>query len=389
MFFNLDKASKQNLLNEYKQEALNYQQKKLNEKQKRIQEEKEYLAKREQEEKEANDKLIREKQERKNAQMEEYQLMLMNTKNKTPGYRYNSFKNKNEIVLNNWGGQEINHSIQNRQENPNQNENQKLSKRNNTNLEVNVLTQGNAELDSPWYGRRGRGTFRNEDHLGNLFNYNIDDKEINKYFRDEKENKQKMYKDLLFSQFQEAKNKNLNLFGTNDPVIVDRKRRRYLSENPYARKDNYEFGKSTLTHNPILDPQNNMDYNKYLRFSESNNNINSNINNYQADNNIHVQQNNNYEQNLGNKNIKKDNTNNIKFDEFKSNNYDTSNMKMGGKSNNFTPIELNSQNNNYNNNINYGGNQVGQSQNNGYMNNSFRPTPSGERIRQAAASNFF
>jgi hypothetical protein len=31
MFFNLDKTSKQNLLNEYKQEALNYQQKKLDE----------------------------------------------------------------------------------------------------------------------------------------------------------------------------------------------------------------------------------------------------------------------------------------------------------------------------------------------------------------------
>ena len=388
MFFNLDKTSRQNLLNEYKQEALNYQQKKLDEKQKRIQEEREYIAKREKEEKEANDKLIRERQERKNAQMEEYQSMLMKNKNKTPGYRYNSFKNKNEIVLNNWGGQEINHNIQNRPQNQNQNENQKLPQTNNANLEVNILTQGNADLDTPWYGRRGRGAFRNEDHLGNLFNYNIDDKEINKYLRDEKENKQKIYKDLLYSQFQEAKNKNLNLFGTNDPVIVDRKKRRYLSENPYARKDNYEFGKSTLTHNPILDPQNNMDYNKYLRFSESNSNIN-NRNNYQTNNNIHVQQN-NYEQNIGNQNIKNDYNNiNRKFDEFKSNNYDTSNMKMGGRSNNFTPIELNSQNNINNNNLNYGGNQVGQNQNNGYINNSFRPTPSGERIRQAAASNFF
>ena len=33
--------------------------------------------------------------------------------------------------------------------------------------------------------------------------------------------------------------------------------------------------------------------------------------------------------------------------------------------------------------------QMGQNQSNGYVNNSFRPTPSGERIRQAAASNFF
>ena len=386
MFFNLDKTSKQNLLNEYKQEALNYQQKKIDERQKRIQEEREYIAKRDQEEKEANDKLNRQKQERKNAQMEEYQSMLMQKKNKIPGFRYNSFKNKHEIVLNNWGGQEINHNIQSRSENQNQNENQKLTPTNISNIENNILTQGNAELDTPWYGRRGRGTFRNEDHLVNLFNYNIDDKEINKYFRDEKENKQKMYKDLLYSQFQEAKNKNLNLFGTNDPVIVDRKRRRYLSENPYARKENYEFGKSNLTHNPILDPQNNMDYNKYLRFSESNSNIN-NRNNYQV-NNIHTQQN-NFEQNLGNQN-KNNDYNNRKYDDFKSNNYDSSNMQRGGMNNNFTPIQLNSQNNiNNNNNLNYEGNKVGQNQNNGYINNSFRPTPSGERIRQAAASNFF
>ena len=32
MFFNLDKTAKQNLINLYKQKALNYQQKKLNEK---------------------------------------------------------------------------------------------------------------------------------------------------------------------------------------------------------------------------------------------------------------------------------------------------------------------------------------------------------------------
>ena len=47
MFFNLDKNTKQNLFNQYKQEAINYRQKKSNEKQRRIQEEREYLAKRE------------------------------------------------------------------------------------------------------------------------------------------------------------------------------------------------------------------------------------------------------------------------------------------------------------------------------------------------------
>ena len=45
MFFNLDRNSKQNLFNQYKQDAIDYRQKKNIEKQRRIQEEREYLAK--------------------------------------------------------------------------------------------------------------------------------------------------------------------------------------------------------------------------------------------------------------------------------------------------------------------------------------------------------
>ena len=77
------------------------------------------------------------------------------------------------------------------------------------------------------------------------------------------------------------------------------------------------------------------------------------------------------------------------FEEFKSNNYNLNDMNMNrGGVNNYTPISLNSQNNFNNNNLNYGTNQIGPNQNNGYNTNSFRPTPCGERIRQAAASNF-
>lgn len=381
MFFNLDKNSKQNILNEYKQEALNYHQKKKDERQKRIQEEREYIAQREKLEKEADEKIYREKLQRKNTQMEEYQSMLMKTKNNIPGYRHNSYKN--DIILNNWGGQEINHQIQN---NPKiQNKNTNTNEQTNvSNLENNIIAQNNEDSNSSWRGRRGRGEFRNEDHLNNLLNdNNINNQDINNYMKGEKEYKQKKYKDLLYSQFKEANNKNLDLYGTNDPVILERKRKRYLSENPYAKKNNYEFGNSTLSHNPITNPQNNMDYNKYLRFSESNNNINNrnNINNINTINNYRTQ-NNNFEQNLGNQLL---NNNKRPIDEFKSNNYDTSNMNMNRRD----------INNNYNQNIlnpniiNNSGNQIVQNQNNGYVNNSFRPTPSGERIRQAAASNFF
>ena len=107
---------------------------------------------------------------------------------------------------------------------------------------------------------------RNEDHLANLLNDNRNDQEINNLYKVEKQNKERMYKDLYYSQFQEANNKNLNLYGTNDPLILERKRKKYLIENPYAKKNNYEFGKSNLVHNPITDPQNNMEYNKYLKF---------------------------------------------------------------------------------------------------------------------------
>ena len=380
MFFNLDKNSKQNLLNEYKQEAQNYYQKKKEERQRRIQEEREYLAQRELLEKEADEKVYREKMKKKNAQMKEYQTMLKNKSN-FPGYRHNS--NKNDIVLNNWGGQERNYLTIPRV--------QSQTQINNQNFGSIIIPQG--KQDSPWRGRR-RG-YKNEDHMRNLLNDNRNDQEINNHIKEENEYKQKLYKDLLFSQYEEAKSKNLNLYGTNDPLILERKRKRHLSENPYAKKSTYEFGKSNLTHNPITDPQNNIYYNKYLKFSESSNNLNNRNNNYQK-------QNNNYEQNLGNINynnnyniINNSNYNNIKSvnnnNAINNNNYNNNFNKIQPleefKGSNYEPNSFNG--NNYNTNLNSEGNKMTQNQNDGYINNPFRQTPSGERIRQAAASNFF
>ena len=378
MFFNLDKNTKQNLFNQYKQEAINYRQKKSNEKQRRIQEEREYLAKRELLEKEADERIYKEKLQRKNAQREEYNSMLIKTKNNIPGYRHNSNKGK-EIVLNNWGGQEKSHQIQ-IQSNP-----KSPPEQNEVTKEFFPIPQGES---LPWKGKK---LYKNEDHLNNFLNDDRNDQELNKYINSEKEYKQKLYKDLFYSQFQEATNKNLNLFGTNDPLIVERKRKRYLSQDPFTKNNNYEFGKSNLSHNPIVDPQNNMEYNKYLKFSESQRNIN-NRGNYQMSNinmdyqvNPNSNNNNNYNNNLNNNN----NFNNINYmnrmEDFESNNYDTSKIKVGMKLNN-------NYGNNLINNENYNNNNFRNEQNqnnNGYNNNSFRPTPSGERIRQAAASNFF
>ena len=399
MFFNLDKNSKQSLFNQYKQDAIDYRQKKNIEKQRRIQEEREYLAKRELLEKEADERIYREKLLRKNAQREEYNSMLMKTKKNIPGYRHNPNKNK-DVVLNNWGGQEINHHIQSTLT-P-----QPVPEQNNLNTYNNTLPQGDA---IPWKGKK---SYRNEDHLRNYLNDDRNDQELNNYIKGEKEYKQKIYKDLLYSQFQEAANKNLNLYGTSDPLIIERKRKRYLSQDPFAKNSNYDFSKSNLIHNPIVDPQNNLSYNKYLKFSESQRNMsfrdnyptnNNNRNNsqrmqyqnYSNNQNINMKtyDNNNYSNNYNNNTIRNNNYNPI--EEFKSNNYDTSNMNQGIKlNNNFNQnqnmmIENNQNFVNNNNNFRMEENQKGQNPNINYANNAFRPTPSGERIRQAAASNFF
>ena len=399
MFFNLDKNSKQSLFNQYKQDAIDYRQKKNIEKQRRIQEEREYLAKRELLEKEADERIYREKLLRKNAQREEYNSMLMKTKKNIPGYRHNPNKNK-DVVLNNWGGQEINHHIQSTLT-P-----QPVPEQNNLNTYNNTLPQGDSV---PWKGKK---SFRNEDHLRNYLNDDRNDQELNNYIKGEKEYKQKIYKDLLYSQFQEAANKNLNLYGTSDPLIIERKRKRYLSQDPFAKNSNYDFSKSNLIHNPIVDPQNNLSYNKYLKFSESQRNMsfrdnyptnNNNRNNsqrmqyqnYNNNQNINLKtyDNNNYNNNYNNNTIRNNNYNPI--EEFKSNNYDTSNMNQGIKlNNNFNQnqnmmIENNQNFVNNNNNFRIEENQKGQNPNINYANNAFRPTPSGERIRHAAASNFF
>ena len=382
MFFNLDRSSKQNLLNQYKQDAMDYRQKKNFEKQRRIQEEREYLAKREQQEKEADERIYREKLQRKNAQREEYNSMLMKTKNNIPGYRHNANKNK-EIVLNNWGGQEKNHQIQfnNNYSNP-----QSPPQQNSANNEFISIPQGN---DTPWKGKK---LYKKEDHLRNFLNDDRNDQELTNFINSEKEQKQKMYKDLLYSQFQEATNKNLNLYGTNDPLSVERKRKRYLSQDPFAKNKNYDYTKTNLTHNPIVDPQNNLEYNKYLKFSESQRNIN-NRNNYQINNESIQYPPNNMNDNYSNMMNIKNNNNYNPMEEFKSNNYDTSFMNKGIKlnNNNYNQNLVIENTNSINSNINFRReeNQKGPNTNNGYANNSFRPTPSGERIRQAAASNFF
>ena len=393
MLFNLDRNAKQSILNEYKQEALNYRQKKNEERERRIQEERAYLAQREQMDKEANDKLMQEKLQRRNKQMEEYNSMLnMQNNSPHPGFRIPNPKKK-DIVINNWGGRDKYQQQQNKTENY-----------------IPPIRQM-----SPNIGQ----FFQNEDHMGNYLTDEQNNKEVNEYMRSEREYKKNIYRDLLYSQYQEAKKRNLSLYGTDDPLILKRKRKKYLSEDPFAQKSNYGFGESSLARNPILNPQNNIGYNKYLKFQVNNNNRNNhslrgnsfsqidNINNTMPliENPREIYNSN--ENNLMNNNIGNINrNNNFNTISYQDNNINDLN-NTGINNYNYSRREENYNNSNNINNINNNfrrrlnnSNTVDNYNRHGYMNlysgqstnynnnNNFIPTPSGQTIRQAAASNF-
>ena len=85
-------------------------------------------------------------------------------------------------------------------------------------------------------------------------------------FKKKKENRYLFFKDLLFSQYQDSINKNFNLYGTQDELIIKQKKKKILTDNPYIYNKNYNFGASTLSHNPITNPENNYNYNKYIDY---------------------------------------------------------------------------------------------------------------------------
>jgi hypothetical protein len=96
--------------------------------------------------------------------------------------------------------------------------------------------------------------------------------ELSKYLKEEKIYRQKYYKDLVNSQYEEAQRINKDRYGTNDILIIEKKRKNYFNENNISNK-NYDFGKSNLLHNPIVNPENNITYNKYINFRLNKSNI--------------------------------------------------------------------------------------------------------------------
>ena len=343
MLFNLDKQTKKNILEHYKQEALNNHLRKQEERKKEIEEERNALQQKQLRQKVTLDFMNKEIQNNRNKLKEEYNLMLQKTK----GY----FPRKADIIINNWGQPKEPFILPKI----------KTPLINNYNVHSFLNDKNNFRELSPI--QKEKEILKQIDHMGEYLTDKQNLNEVKRYFLKERENRHNFYKDLLYSQYTDALNKNLNLYGTKDQLILKQRKKKFISDNPYIKKRKYESGSSSLEHNPILNPENNYDYNKYIncknfasKFLNINNNNNqlNNIKNF--DNNLYsVQKNKSEKENINNK-LDKDN--NIAFNHSNNNNLNgisnkyskTINSDQIGNENNYINNNINNSNSSYDNN---------------------------------------
>ena len=202
MLFNIDRATKQNILQQYKQDALDYENRKIQERQRKIQEEREFLAQNQNRETEIEDRLRYEKMRKQAEVMEEYKRMLQQKENQS------KFSKNGEIRPNQYGfnipntssyktePQVLPQNYNNYSNNPNSFQtgpvNQPL---NNDNM------NNNFELErqlSP--SQKEKSLIRREDHMKNFLTDRQNEREIISYFERQKQNRQKYYKEMLDSQ---------------------------------------------------------------------------------------------------------------------------------------------------------------------------------------------
>ena len=370
MIYNLDKTTKQNILAQYKQDALNYRQRKQNERIKRIQEEREYILDRIRKEREADMRLKEEKIQRQNEQMKEYHDLLKSLRYDKPGYH---FKPKNNDVINkNWGRPRYDQNISAG--------GKEIKNENNKN---NIINNKSLDLRNMSPSQKEREYIRKEDNMSSYLTDDNNKKEFEKYLIQQKEKRQKYYKDILDIQYKEIQNQNKNLYGTIDPLIVRREKRKILTDNPFVKKTPYDFGQSSLSHNPITNPENNIYYNKYLFKNNSNS---SNFQVYEKDLNK------NKNGHIFNNNIDQFKTidnqrNNFSFNTSKSSINIFRNNQNKNLAQNYIS-EINSRNNNLENKIinKYNHNNFDNERN--YLNLHSLPTPAGKTLKQAASSIF-
>ena len=277
MYFNLDREKKQKILNYYKQEALDSRRKKEAQKKLKIQDELNFLHKKEQEELETEKKAIEEQTKKKKALMQEYLQMLQKTKNNIPGYH---FQRKNrDVILKNWGKSKEEFLKENSNEfNYNKNNNS-------NNMEDNFNSLSQIE--------KARQIIKPIDSMNQFLTDEQNLDKVNLFFLRRKNHKRDFYKNLLFSQHEQSDQLNKDKFGTEDILILKQKKKNLISDNPYRKKYQSGFGNSTLENNPILNPRNNIRYNKYFKELYQND-IKQNINNMFNSNDLYYNKNNNF-----------------------------------------------------------------------------------------------
>lgn len=185
MLFNVDRNTKQSILNQYKQDALDYENRKAHERQKKIEEERALLEQAQKQEAQFEDRLKLEKMRRQNEVMGEYKKMLQQTDGKP--VRHSKIE---DVKINNYGYD------------PNKNDPiqylQQMQRNNTFNSGVqNQMTQfGRATSPS----QKEKYLINREDHMGNFLTDKVNEGEVKNYFQVQKQNQQMFYKEMLDNQ---------------------------------------------------------------------------------------------------------------------------------------------------------------------------------------------
>ena len=265
MLFNLDKESKKNLLEHYRREALISSLRKIEQRKKEREADKYNLEQKEMRQNEIIELINQEKLAKKEKLKKEYNSMLQRTKGFLP--------KKNQIILKNWGQKRDPFVL------PVLNSDNSGMNRGNKFLLEEISNSNFEKLTSI---QKQKAILKQVDHMNEYLTDKPNEKEMKQFFKMRKQNRYNFYKDLLFSQYQEAINKDLNLYGTNDELIIKQKKKKNLTSNPYILKKNYDFGASSLLHNPIVNPENNYNYNKYINYQSYRLNLNNSRNHNNA-----------------------------------------------------------------------------------------------------------
>ena len=275
MYFNLDRQKKQRILDYYRKEANELRKRKQEVKKQQIQEEKNFLHQKEQRQQESDQKLSQENYRKRKALMDEYLEMIQKTKDYLPGYHFKP-KNK-EVIINNWG------------------KTKEESLKENRNIFTTISSNKYKEEKERDFNtlnpeEKVKRLIKPVDCMNKFLTDEQNEKEVKSFFLKQRQNKRIFYKNLLYSQYENSAQKNKKIYGTDDILILKEKKKKNITENPYRERNIYSFGDSNLKNNPILNPENNMRYNKYFQdfYPETSNENMENTNNNNKCNNINI-----------------------------------------------------------------------------------------------------